>query len=128
MKACDIGTLLSILPKLTITSDTTAEQAEAAFPMLASFNQGGIFVGHFSGLAPWERHTGGDELLYLMEGESEITVLTESKPVQITLRAGSVFVVPQGLWHRQLAREGATLLSATPQPSEISIAEDPRKS
>jgi hypothetical protein len=41
--------------------------------------------------------------------------------------AGSIFVVPQGLWHRPVARAAATLLSATPKPTEVSCAEDPRR-
>jgi quercetin dioxygenase-like cupin family protein len=53
-------------------------------------------------------------------------VLTDGEPVRVTLRAGSVFVVPQGLWHRQVARAAVTLLTATPTPTDISTADDPR--
>jgi quercetin dioxygenase-like cupin family protein len=112
---------------LTITASTTAEEAGAAFPQLASFNEGGIFVGRYSGQPPWERHPKADELLHVLDGEVEVTVLTDAGPVHATVRAGSIFVVPQGLWHRPVARAAATLLSATPKPTEVSFAEDPRR-
>jgi hypothetical protein len=45
---------------------------------------------------------------------------------EATVRAGSVFVCPRGLWHRQRARGSVTGFYATPRPSEISWADDPR--
>ena len=125
MKAHDIRGALSAAPELTITSSTTGEEAEAAFPQLASFNEGGVFVGRYSGQPPWERHPQADELLHVLDGEVDVTVLTDDGPVQVTVRAGSIFVVPQGLWHRAVARVAVTLLSATPKPTEVSFAEDP---
>jgi quercetin dioxygenase-like cupin family protein len=111
---------------LTISGRTTGEEAGAAFPQIGSLNQCGLFVGRFSGLSPWECHNGGDELLHILEGEVEITTLTDAGPVRNTLRAGSVFVCPRGLWHRQYSVSGAMAFSATPQPSAVSFAEDPR--
>jgi quercetin dioxygenase-like cupin family protein len=127
MQAHDIRAALSSVPLLTITSSTTAAEAAAAFPRLASFNQGGVFVGTFSGQSPWERHPHGDELLHVLEGEVNITLLTEDGPAQTTIGAGHIFVVPKGVWHRQRARVTVSLLSATPQPTEVSWAEDPRR-
>jgi quercetin dioxygenase-like cupin family protein len=125
MKAHDIRAALGGAPELTITANTTAEEAGAAFPQLASFNDGGVFVGRYSGQPPWERHPQADELLHVLDGEVDITVLTDDGPVYVTVRAGSIFVVPRGLWHRPVARAAATLLSATPKPTEVSFAEDP---
>jgi quercetin dioxygenase-like cupin family protein len=127
MEARDIESALSGAPKLTITSGTTAEEAEAAFPMLAPFNEGGVFVGRFSGPSPWERHPGGDELLHVLEGEVEVTLLTDGGPTRVTVSAGSVFVVPRGVWHRQSPNPSVTLLSVTPKPTEVSTADDPRR-
>ncbi len=126
MKAYDIRTALKGVPELTITANTTEDEAAAAFPQLAAFNGGGVFVGRYSGQPPWERHPKADELLHVLDGEIDVTVLTADGPTEVTLRAGSLFVVPRGLWHRPVARAGATLLSATPQPTEVSFAEDPR--
>jgi hypothetical protein len=42
------------------------------------------------------------------------------------VRAGSVFVVPRGLWHRHRVGTKLTELYLTPGPSETSTADDPR--
>lgn len=124
--AHDIGSALSATPPLTITERTTADDADAAFRTLTTFNLCTVNVGRFSGQSPWERHTRGDELLHILDGEVDITVLTDSGPVQRRIEAGSVFVCPRGLWHRQHSAAGVTALYATPTPSDISFAEDPR--
>lgn len=115
------------LPYLAITTSTTGEEADAAVRNIMAFNQLTLGLMRFSGQTPWERHPGGDELLYCLDGEVEITTLTDDGPVQRTLRAGSVFVCPQGLWHRQFPRRAATILYGTAtETSEVSFAEDPR--
>jgi quercetin dioxygenase-like cupin family protein len=102
-------------------------QGVPAFAQLAPFNQGGIFVGRFSGQTPWERHSAGDEFVHVLEGEVKLTILMEREARYVTLHPGSFVVVPRGLWHRQLARtQTVTLLSATPTPTDMSSAEDPR--
>ena len=126
MEAHDLGAALNRLAPLTITSGATEADGQAAFARLDTFNHGGLFIGRFVGQSPWERHLHGDELLHVLEGEIDITILTEADPVRATLRAGSVFIVPQGLWHRQLARTPVTLLTATPTPTDHSDAADPR--
>jgi len=123
VKAHDLRQALAGVASGTVT---TAEQDAAAFPRLASFNDGAIYVGRFSGQTPWERHPDADELLYVLEGAVEITLLAEGGPAQVSVAAGSVFVVPRGLWHRQLARPSVTLLAAVPDNSETSEADDPR--
>ena len=126
MEAHDIRAALSKAPELTIGTGTTAAEADAAFPKLAPFNKGGIFVGRFSGQSPWERHPESDELLHVLDGEVEVTVLCDTGPAEVTVPAGSIFVVPRGLWHRQLPKPVVTLLSATPKPTQVSFASDPR--
>jgi mannose-6-phosphate isomerase-like protein (cupin superfamily) len=123
MKAHDLRQALAAVATGTVT---TAEEDAAAFPRLASYNDGAIYVGRFSGQTPWERHPDADELLYVLEGAVEITLLAEGGPAQVSVAAGSAFVVPRGLWHRQLAPKGVTLLAAVPDNSENSEADDPR--
>jgi mannose-6-phosphate isomerase-like protein (cupin superfamily) len=41
------------------------------------------------------------------------------------MKAGMLAVVPRGRWHRFQAPDGVTLLTATPQPTDHSTAEDP---
>src|SRR5262249_43032552 len=124
--ARDVRAALSGVPELVISANTTGEEAGAAFPRLGSPKQSGLYAGRFSGLSPWERHTTADELLHVLEGEVEITTLTDNGPVRNTLRPGTVFVCPRGLWHRQYSANGVLEFSATPQPTEVSFAADPR--
>jgi quercetin dioxygenase-like cupin family protein len=125
--AHDLDAALATLPTLAIGAGTSRAQADSAFRMLASFNQCKIGLARFSGLTPWERHPDGDELLHALEGDVEITLLTDDGPRRRTLRQGHVFVCPRGLWHRQLPHGTATILFATATAtSEASFAADPR--
>src|SRR2546427_8642845 len=126
--AHDLRAALSGLPELAIASSTTAEEAAAAVQPIASLDQCTLGVMRYSGLTPWERHPDGDELLHPLEGEVDVTVLTDSGPTHVTVRAGSVFVCPRGLWHRQLPRPAVTMFFGTPtENEEVSWAEDPRR-
>jgi quercetin dioxygenase-like cupin family protein len=107
--------------------ETTFEEAMTAHRMLGAFNQSRIGLVRYCGEVPWERHLEGDELLYVLEGTLDLKVLSEGEPIQTTLRAGSIFVVPKGLWHRSIAPSMVTLLFSTPtEHNEHSSAEDPR--
>ncbi|MDR2325667.1 MAG: cupin domain-containing protein [Acidovorax sp.] len=77
------------------------------------------------GLTPWENHPHTDELLCAVEGEVEVTLLTEAGPQTELLRQGGVCIVPQDLWHRQLARQPVKLLTISGD-AQISWADDPR--
>jgi mannose-6-phosphate isomerase-like protein (cupin superfamily) len=124
----DIRAALKDLPLLTITASTTEQDAMAAERKLASLNQGIVGLVRYLGQPPWERHPGGDEMLHILEGEVDLTILTDGGSVHEVARAGSVCVVPRGLWHRTLAREAVTLLYMTPaEGNEHSFAEDPRR-
>ena len=119
MEAHDVRAALDGRPIMT------TEDGTASFWRLAPFNQGMVWVGRWSGQSPWERHPDGDEFLYVVEGEVDVMVLTDERPVQTTVRAGSIFVVPRGRWHRALARAAVMQLGATPGRTEHSTAEYP---
>jgi len=128
LKAHDIQRELAGLSELKITPQMTEDDAMRSMRFVAPFNQCMLGVVRFSGQTPWERHPDGDELLQVLEGGVDVTLLTDDGPVHASLSAGSVFVVPRGLWHRQLARESTSLLFATPaERTENSWAEDPRQ-
>lgn len=57
--------------------------ASPPFTKLASFNHGGVFVGRFTGQAPWERHRHGDELVHVLDGEVDITVMTSFQVLSV---------------------------------------------
>jgi quercetin dioxygenase-like cupin family protein len=123
----DVRAALHDLPTLVIDEHTTSEEADAGFRAFADLDGRTLGVMRFSGLTPWERHPGGDELLHVLEGEVELTVLTDDGPKQVNARAGSVFVCPRGLWHRQLPKPSVTILFGTPTATtEVSFADDPR--
>src|SRR5262245_14487773 len=126
-----LQSVLKRLPRLPPASRATARAADPAFAStpfikLAPFDRGGLFVGRFRGQTPWERHRRGDELVHVLQGEVDLTVLKASGPAHVTLTAGSLFVLPRGHWHRQRTRGDVALLTATPTPTDISFAADPR--
>ncbi len=128
VKAVDIEAELAGLPVLRNRGpETTADEAAAAFTTLAAFREGGVFAGSFEGESPWERHTKGDELVQILAGETKLTILTDNGPQVLAMKAGMLTVVPQGCWHRFHAPGGVTVLTATPQPTDHSTAEDPRR-
>lgn len=93
---------------------------------LGTFDRASIGVFRFSGRAPWERHPDGDELILVLEGGGEMTVLGEDGPVQAELRPGRLFVCPRGLWHRPIATPEMTALYVTPlEGNQHSWADDP---
>ncbi len=70
----------------------------------------------------WERHHGSDEMIYVMEGETEVVTLTADGPVKATVHAGSLFVCPEGLWHRLTPRPFVSAFYLTPSHTEGSTA------
>ena len=108
------------------TPYTSEVDAEAAFATLAEFSGGGIFAGSFSGESPWERHLNGDELVHILDGGTTLTIIIDDEQQVFEMSGGMLVVVPQGCWHRFHSKEGVTVLTMTPQPTEHTTREDPR--
>jgi quercetin dioxygenase-like cupin family protein len=127
MKTIHVAAALGALGELVVTDETTAEHAQASMQVLDELGPSMVGVVRFSGLTPWERHP-DDELLYVLEGEVDVTVLTaEGGTVHDSLRAGDLFVVKKELWHRQHATATTALLFVTSSDGNaVSDAEDPR--
>jgi len=125
VKEIDIQAALAALPVLTDRRPNDA-RAGAAFARLADCGNGGVFAGRFDGDSEWERHRQGDEVVHVLAGEAELTVLTAEGPRVLRLSAGMLTVVPVDCWHRFRAPEGVTLMTVTPEPTEHSDADDPR--
>jgi quercetin dioxygenase-like cupin family protein len=127
MRPVDVRAELAGRPVLRARSvDTPEEEAREAFAVLAPFRDGSVFAGSFSGHTPWERHRNGDELVQVLAGSATLTIMTDAGPQSFAVREGMLIVVPQGHWHRFDAPELVTVLTATPQPTEHTRAEDPR--
>lgn len=84
-------------------------------------------VGAFVGSPPWECHTHGDELLHVLAGHTELTLIDGDEREERRLGPGALVVVPRGCWHRNNAPDGVTVLYITPVGGNLhSWADDPR--
>jgi mannose-6-phosphate isomerase-like protein (cupin superfamily) len=83
-------------------------------------------VASFIGQPPWELHDAGDELLHVLSGTTELTLLVDGEEEVRWLREGDVVVVPQGCWHRNNAATGVTMLFMTPTEGGDHSWEHPR--
>jgi len=98
------------------------------FREIGTFNEGtvGAFWTSGGATSPWEQHPDDDELLQVLEGACEITIMMDDGPVTMALRAGDVIVVPRGHWHRHSSTGPFRELYVTPGRTLHSDAEDPR--
>ena len=103
------------------TPETSDEEADGAFAMLSEYRDGGVFIGHYAGNSAWERHSYGDEIVFVVEGETTLILLVDSKEVSNTLRQGELLVVPENTWHRFETTKSVKIMSVTPQPTDHSI-------
>ncbi len=109
------------LARLTFLPDRTpasSEDSSGAFAILSTYRDGGIFVGHWAGESEWERHSVGDEIVMILDGETTITFRTDAGDSSARLTGGHLVVVPQGTWHRFHTPEAVKVFSVTPQPTE----------
>lgn len=115
LKAVDINATVASLPLLKgRTPETEGADAAAAFATIATTENGAVFAGSFEGRSAWERHPNGDELVQVIGGETQLTIIQEQVPVVLEMKAGMVTVVPRGCWHPT----GVTVLTMTPQPTD----------
>ena len=107
---------LTFLPDRTPAS--TGEGSAGAFARLAAYRDGAIFVGHWAGHSEWERHTVGDEIVFVIDGTTTIFFLDGETEHPATLGPGQLVVVPRSTWHRFETPEAVKVLSVTPQPTD----------
>jgi mannose-6-phosphate isomerase-like protein (cupin superfamily) len=100
------------------TPQTTRAERQGSSRNLASYRDGAIFVSRFAGEGGWERHRNGEEIVYILDGETIVHLMTEVGPETLELRAGMIAIVPQGAWHRFSCPGGVTLMTVTPQPTD----------
>ena len=83
---------------------------------LGTFDAHSVGLGRYvPGSSPWERHTNGDELLLVTDGEVRIETLeNDGNSRTELLKAGSLFVVPKGLWHQLTATANVNILYLSP--------------
>lgn len=104
-----------------------AKKPEGSFLNLANFNKHNFGACSITGVSPvWEMHPETDEYFFILEGEAEMTLLTDEGEQHYIAPAGSTFVVPKGIWHKPGAPKGAKFIFYTPGESLHSDLEDPR--
>lgn len=100
---------------------------EGSFLNLLKFNNSYFGACDITGDSPvWEMHPDTDEFFYIIEGQFEIILLDGNTPSIHNVNAGSVFVVPEGVWHKPAAPNGCKFIHFTPGESLHSEADDPR--
>ncbi len=93
---------------------------------VAEFNGHDIMVVKAQGEFVWHKHDETDDLFLVLRGEMTI----ELRDGSVTLRAGDLFVVPEGVEHRPVAKEEVHILliepSGTPNTGDRATAQ-PRR-
>lgn len=107
------------------TPATTDDESVDSFTMLSEYRDGGVFVSTFAGNSEWERHSSGDELVFAVEGQTDLILFVDGTEQRKTLDEGSLIVVPKGIWHR-FETAGVKILTLTPQPTDHCSGEIPR--
>lgn len=100
---------------------------EGSFLEFSQFNGRAFGTCRIEGVSPgWEMHPDTDEFFYVIDGTVEITLLEAKASEHYIMPAGSSFVVPQGIWHKPGAPDGAKFIYFTPGQSLYSESDDPR--
>ncbi len=104
-----------------------ARHPEGTFINLLAFNDAHFGACDVSGVSPvWEMHPDTDEFFYILEGQFEMELLDGETSSKHVADAGSMFVVPKGIWHKPGAPGGCKFIHLTPGESLHSEADDPR--
>lgn len=108
-----------------VSPDIDAASAMRCMRLLGSFNDSAMGLVSFEGQTGWECHPAGDELLYYLEGEAELCIITEAGEVRRTVRKGDAVQIPKGLWHTQRTLAPVRLFFITPAGGTRNEAERP---
>ena len=110
--------------KLTLlenrTPNSTSEEKSKSFADLSKYQNGSIYVGYFNGSSDWERHSGGDEVVMVVEGETNLFILDKEES-SFKLQSGEFIVVPKNAWHRFETLGPIKSITFTPMPTDHSI-------
>jgi mannose-6-phosphate isomerase-like protein (cupin superfamily) len=121
--------LLSAVDRQTpmvITASSTEADEAASRATLGMMNDCGVGIQRYQGVPPWELHRYSDELLHVIDGEMELTVIGDDGPETTAVSSGMIVIVPKNRWHRPVAKTMVTLFSATPwSGSEMSFSDAP---
>jgi len=72
------------------------------------------FAYHFDrDSSTWELHPQGEEFVYLLSGAVEFVLERADGDEVVKLQTGSAYLVPRGVWHRQIVRSPGEMLFVT---------------
>jgi mannose-6-phosphate isomerase-like protein (cupin superfamily) len=93
---------------------------------LTEFNGHDIMVAKILGDYHWHHHDDTDDFFYVLQGSIDIEIKEVNTVRTIHLKQGELFVVPQGMPHRPIAREEAHIMlierSGTPNSGDAATA------
>jgi mannose-6-phosphate isomerase-like protein (cupin superfamily) len=124
MSKAEVKSLQRAFETLTFFPDRRPDSTgmDSSFCLLSDYRDGGIYLIHYAGSSEWERHRHGDEVVFVVEGETTLVLLSNGKEVFNPLHAGELLVVPQNTWHRFESPRSVKVMTVTPQPTDHSIA------
>jgi mannose-6-phosphate isomerase-like protein (cupin superfamily) len=82
--------------------------------IIAYLNDYDVRLARFSGEHVWHVHDQTDEFFLVITGEIDIALREDGGERVVTLREGSVFVVPRGTFHKPSSAAGAAVLLVEP--------------
>lgn len=91
------------------------------FAVLSQCRDGAIFAAWYAGMTEWERHSVGDEIVPVIDGETTLILLIDDDEVPHKLGPREFLVAPQGVWHRFETPDGVQVVSVTPQPTDHQV-------
>jgi mannose-6-phosphate isomerase-like protein (cupin superfamily) len=74
---------------------------------VAQYNGNDVMVARGSGAYDWHMHDNSDDLFLVLQGEVVLEMRDNDVLTRVTLKAGEMHVVPQGLVHRPVASDDA---------------------
>lgn len=113
MKIFEVAALVEKMAETPVTPNIAPQEAYECMRVLGDFNGCLLGLVHFSGQTGWERHAEGDELLFIIEGETEVTQLTPDGEVHNIARKGDAVQIPAGVWHSQRTHSPVKLMFLT---------------
>lgn len=122
----DIAEEKAGLGLLDLIANPEPAEEDTWMRVLAPFNECMIGMIRFQGETPWEIHP-DDELLHILEGSVDVTILAPEGEHKATLSAGQICIVPRKCWHKQNAKSPVSLMYVTSRDHNgHSEAADPR--
>lgn len=80
--------------------------------VVSNYNDNEIMVVKFKGEFPYHKHDTTDDFFLVLDGEMEMDIEGEAPRV---VKAGEMFIVPQGVVHRPRAKDEVKVLLIEPK-------------